>query len=47
VLDAYDGLFYIDGSLFEGRAGFWSAFLEELDLKASLALETFATVLKA
>jgi hypothetical protein len=37
----------IDGSLFEGRAGFGVLFLEELDLKASLALGTFATVLKA
>jgi hypothetical protein len=36
-----DGLkFYTDGSLFEGRADF-GVFSEELDLKASFAVETF------
>jgi hypothetical protein len=30
VLDAYDGLFYIDGSLFEGRAGFGVFFWRNL-----------------
>jgi hypothetical protein len=42
-----DGLkFYTDGSLFEGR---WDSgvFSEELDLKASFALGTFATVFQA
>jgi hypothetical protein len=42
-----DGLkFYTDGSLFEGSAGS-RVFLEELDLKASFALGTFAIVLQA
>jgi hypothetical protein len=42
-----DGLkFYTDGSLFEGRAGS-GIFLEELDLKASFALETYTTVFQA
>jgi hypothetical protein len=38
--------FYTDGSLFEGRAGS-GVFSEELDLKASFALGTFATVFQA
>jgi ribonuclease HI len=38
--------FYTDGSLFVGRAGS-GVFLEELDLKASFALGTFATVFQA
>jgi hypothetical protein len=33
--------FYTDRSLFEGRAGSGVFFSEELDLKASFALETF------
>jgi hypothetical protein len=37
---------YTDGSLFEGWAGF-GVFLEELDLKASFALGTFAAVFQA
>jgi hypothetical protein len=37
---------YTDGSLFEGKAGS-GVFSEELDLKASFALETFATVFQA
>jgi hypothetical protein len=42
-----DGLkFYTNGSLFEGRAGS-GVFSEELDLKASFALGTFATVFQA
>jgi ribonuclease HI len=42
-----DGLkLYTDGSLFEGRVGS-GVFSEELDLKASFALGTFATVLQA
>jgi hypothetical protein len=42
-----DGLkFYTDGSLLEGRAGS-GVFSEELDLKASFALGTFATVFQA
>jgi hypothetical protein len=35
--------FYTDGSLFEGRVGS-GVFSEELDLKASFPLGTFATV---
>jgi hypothetical protein len=43
----FDGLkFYTDGSLFEGRAGS-GVISEELDLKASFALEKFATVFQA
>jgi ribonuclease HI len=38
--------FYTDGSLFEGKAGS-GVFSEELDLKASFALGTFATVFQA
>jgi hypothetical protein len=39
-----DGLkFSIDGSLFEGRAGY-GVLSEELDFKSSFALGTFATV---
>jgi hypothetical protein len=39
-----DGLkFYTDDSLFEGKADS-GVFSEELDLKASFALETFATI---
>jgi hypothetical protein len=42
-----DGLkSYTDGSLFESRAGS-GVFSEELDLKASFALGTFATDLQA
>jgi hypothetical protein len=42
-----DGLkFYTDGSLFEGRVGS-GVFSEELDVKASFALGTFATVFQA
>jgi hypothetical protein len=42
-----DGLkFYTDGSLFEGRASS-EFFLEELDLEASFALGTFATIFQA
>jgi hypothetical protein len=43
-----DGLkFYIDGSLLEGRADSGVFFAEELDLKASFALGTFANVFQA
>jgi hypothetical protein len=38
--------FYTDGSLLEGRAAS-GGFFEELDLKASFALETFATIFQA
>jgi hypothetical protein len=38
--------FYTDGFLFEGRAGS-RVFFEELDINASFALGTFATVFQA
>jgi hypothetical protein len=48
VEGAFDNTcFGFDGSLFEGRAGSGVFFSEELDLKASFALGTFATVFQA
>jgi hypothetical protein len=45
-LPSDDLKFYTDGSLFKERAGS-GVFLEELDLNASFALTTLATVFKA
>jgi hypothetical protein len=45
-LPSDDFKFYTDGSLFEGRA-FSGVFSQELDLKASFGLGTFATAFQA